>query len=46
MSRSRSCTNPTPEYGGGNCTGSSTESLFCNANGCPGWLTVLTSMLF
>ena len=39
-SRKRSCTNPTPAYGGIQCTGSSTETQQCNTHSCPingGW---------
>ena len=36
--RSRSCTNPAPAYGGDDCTeiGDATESQTCNDGPCPG----------
>lgn len=34
--RYRSCNNPTPMYGGYICYGSSSDSVYCNTNGCPG----------
>ena len=37
-SRSRSCTNPSPAYGGKPCPGSSRDRPACNTKGCPGML--------
>ncbi|XP_063676881.1 coadhesin-like [Bolinopsis microptera] len=40
QNRTRSCTNPTPERGGKECEGGSTETRECNTQGCPvngGW---------
>ncbi|XP_034329440.2 SCO-spondin isoform X1 [Magallana gigas] len=40
QSRSRSCTNPAPQYGGSACPGSSSASQACNTHNCPingGW---------
>ena len=34
-SRSRSCTNPSPQYGGNACTGSSSDTEGCNQQPCP-----------
>lgn len=34
--RSRSCTNPKPEYGGNNCTGNDTKTQDCQERPCPG----------
>ncbi|XP_062608445.1 coadhesin-like [Saccostrea cucullata] len=40
-SRERSCTNPSPQYGGADCSGESEETVPCNTQGCPavdgGW---------
>ncbi|XP_056009334.1 SCO-spondin-like, partial [Ostrea edulis] len=33
--RTRSCTNPTPQYGGNNCAGSASNSASCNTHNCP-----------
>ncbi|KAI8490945.1 hypothetical protein Bbelb_313640 [Branchiostoma belcheri] len=40
QSRSRTCTNPAPAYGGANCAGPAQETQQCNAGSCPvdgGW---------
>ncbi len=34
QSRSRSCTNPAPAYGGASCSGGSTETQSCNTQAC------------
>lgn len=34
--RTRTCTNPTPQYGGATCTGTGEESKRCNTDPCPG----------
>jgi len=34
--RSRSCTNPTPRYGGKSCQGASGQKQVCNNQSCPG----------
>jgi hypothetical protein len=34
QSRSRLCDNPTPQYGGANCSGNGTETQDCNTNSC------------
>lgn len=34
--RLRSCTNPEPQFGGKNCTGTYKETKSCNAQPCPG----------
>lgn len=39
--RSRRCSDPSPEYGGDNCTGHNWESEICNSDPCPvdgGWM--------
>uniref|UniRef100_A0A8W8KZK8 SUEL-type lectin domain-containing protein n=1 Tax=Magallana gigas TaxID=29159 RepID=A0A8W8KZK8_MAGGI len=33
--RSRTCTNPAPQYSGNNCAGSSSSSTTCNTHHCP-----------
>ena len=33
--RERACNNPAPQYGGNQCSGSSTENGNCNAHPCP-----------
>ncbi|WAR18812.1 CADN-like protein [Mya arenaria] len=45
QSRSRTCTNPEPQYGGLDCVGDSTESHSCNDGSCPvdGGYTVWSS---
>ena len=34
--RTRNCTNPPPNYPGGNCTGNSADTQSCNTSPCPG----------
>ena len=34
--RYRTCTNPAPANGGKDCMGSSSDSMSCNEQGCPG----------
>ena len=38
--RYRTCTNPAPANGGKDCMGSSSDSMSCNEQGCPGQYTV------
>ncbi|KAJ8315426.1 hypothetical protein KUTeg_007576 [Tegillarca granosa] len=35
QSRSRTCTDPAPQYGGANCPGSGSSSQSCNTHNCP-----------
>lgn len=35
QTKTRSCTNPTPQYGGSDCTGFSTATQTCNTHNCP-----------
>nr|XP_022339845.1 semaphorin-5B-like [Crassostrea virginica] len=35
QTRSRSCNNPTPQWGGDQCPGSATQSIACNTHSCP-----------
>jgi len=39
QSRTRTCNNPTPQYGGANCSGSSSESQACNTHSCASYVT-------
>ena len=36
QTRTRTCTNPAPDYGGLDCQGESTETQDCNTHLCPG----------
>ena len=38
QTRNRSCTNPSPSFGGRQCTGSSIENRVCGTEHCPGKL--------
>ncbi len=40
QSQSRVCNNPAPANGWANCVGSTTQSLSCNTQICPGWLWI------
>ena len=33
--RTRTCSNPEPQYGGANCTGHDSETQICNDHNCP-----------
>lgn len=44
--RSRTCTNPAPQYLGANCVGSSTSSQSCSTQNCPGKLNVDVFYMF
>lgn len=35
QNRSRTCTNPVPQYGGATCSGDSGEIQDCNTHNCP-----------
>ena len=35
QSRTRSCSNPAPQYGGANCVGMSSSTQRCNTQNCP-----------
>ena len=35
QNRSRTCTNPAPQYSGADCSGSGIETQDCNTNPCP-----------
>ena len=40
QNRTRTCTNPTPEHGGADCTGNPSETQNCNTNPCPSMLNL------
>ena len=41
ITRSRTCTNPAPQYSGADCQGNSDESSYCILGNCPStWYTV------
>jgi len=39
QTRTRSCNNPSPQYGGLACSGTDTENQSCNTNTCPEYVT-------
>lgn len=41
QTRSRTCTNPAPQYGGANCPGSAGSSQACNTQHCPSTSRIL-----
>ena len=41
QSRSRSCSNPLPAYGGKGCSGETTENKLCGSENCPGKKTTV-----
>ena len=36
MTRTRTCTDPAPQFGGKGCVGESTQTSACNTQSCPG----------
>jgi hypothetical protein len=38
QNRSRTCTNPVPQYGGADCVGFAGENQDCNTHNCPSML--------
>ena len=40
QTRSRSCSNPAPAFGGADCVGSTQESQECNTQPCPGMIEI------
>ena len=45
VTRTRTCTNPSPAYGGADCVGEKNETRTCNENKCPG-LNHITSQIY
>ena len=46
QTRSRTCTNPAPQYGGANCPGSAGSSQACNTQHCPSTSRILFEGMF
>jgi hypothetical protein len=47
QTRSRTCDNPAPQYGGAQCSGDASGSQQCNTDNCPGnILSVLHLVIF
>ena len=46
QTRTRTCTNPAPAYGGTDCVGEATETQNCNPQPCPGEYCLSCSCLF
>ena len=40
VARMRNCSNPSPQYGGINCTGNDIETKTCNLTHCPGYTKI------
>ena len=45
QTRSRTCTNPTPDHGGDKCEGVTDETQTCNERPCPGQLVFYWDIL-
>ena len=45
QNRSRTCTNPVPQYGGADCVGAEGENQDCNTHNCPSMLIYIETLL-
>lgn len=45
QARTRTCTNPSPQNGGSNCTGNDRQTQHCNTKRCPGKINHLSLTL-
>ena len=46
QNRSRTCTNPVPQYGGADCVGFAGENQDCNTHNCPSMYGEMKTNLF